>query len=374
MKVLLIGNYPHLNSQSMDRFAGMLLDGLKQTGHQARLLKPAPILGRLRPSPTGLGKWIGYIDRFLFFRPHLRKAVDWADVVHICDQANAVYVPLLKAKPHVVTCHDMLAIRSALREIPENRTGLTGRIYQRWILSGLKKARHVACVSDTTRTDVLRLTKLSPEQVSVVYNGINYPYRPMAPNEFNGHLEKMGLAHFKPFFLHVGNNNWYKNKAGLLRIFTQMVHLYGKSNLNLVLAGVAMPENLARFARDLGICDRIREATNVTNEQLCALYSAAQGLIFPSLYEGFGWPVIEAQACGCQVFTSNRKPMTEVGGDGAVYFDPKDETDAAQKILGAIENKGKLMERGFRNVAKYSTSAMLDGYCRFYLAAQAERA
>ena len=321
----------------MDRFASLLFDGLKARGHEVCLLKPPPLIGRFRPSPTGLGKWLGYPDRFILFRPVLIKALRWADVMHICDQANAMYVPWLKGKPHVVTCHDMLAIRSALGEIAEHQTGLTGRIYQRWILSGLNKAKHVVCVSNTTREDVLRITKLSPEKVSVVRNGLNYPYRPMPPNEFSGHLEKMGLTGCRPFFMHVGNNNWYKNKAGLLRIFARMVRLEDSSTWNLVLAGTALPEASTRLARELGVYNRIREVGNVTNEQLCALYSAAQGLIFPSLAEGFGWPIIEAQACGCPVFTLNRKPMTEVGGDGAVYFDTEDETGAAEMINNSIK-------------------------------------
>jgi glycosyltransferase involved in cell wall biosynthesis len=366
VKILLVGNYPYLKSQSMDRFVTMLYKGLQAVGHDVRLLKPPPLVGRLRPSATGLGKWLGYIDRFIFFRPLLKQAAKWADAVHICDQANAVYVPWLNGKPHVVTCHDMLAIRSAFGEIAENQTGLTGRIYQRWILSGLKKTRHVACVSETTREDVLRLTKLSPEKVSMVRNGLNYPYRPMPSDEAAGHLETIGLSEFRPFFLHVGNNNWYKNKAGLLRIFARMVRLDGRENSNLVLAGTALPEILARLARELGVYNRIREVGNVTNEQLCALYSAAQGLIFPSLAEGFGWPIIEAQACGCPVFTLNRKPMTEVGGDGAVYFDPKDETGAAEIINNSIKIKPQLIQRGFQNAGNYTTEAMISGYIAEY--------
>jgi len=366
MKILLIGNYPYLKSQSMDRFTSLLFDGLKSRGYDVRLLKPPPLFGRLRPSPTGLGKWIGYIDRFVFFRPLLCKAAGWADVVHICDQANAVYVPWLKGKPHVVTCHDMLAIRSALGEINENRTGLTGKMYQRWILSGLKQAMHVACVSDNTREEVLCMTKMSPEKVTVIHNGLNYPYRPMPTEEFSQHLEQMGLADRKPFLLHVGGDFWYKNKPGLLRIFARMARLDSGGNWHLVLAGAALPETLARLGRELGVYDRIREAINVTNEQLCALYSAAKGLIFPSLAEGFGWPIIEAQACGCPVFTSNRKPMTEVGGDGAVYFDPKDETSAAEIINNSIKNTSQLIQQGFQNAATYTTEEMISGYIAKY--------
>ena len=350
----------------MDKFASLLYNGLKSRGHDVRLLKPMPEIGRFHSSPTRLGKWLGYLDRFIVFRSVLIKAVRWADVVHICDQANAVYLPWLKGKPNVVTCHDMLAIRSALGEIVEHQTRLIGRIYQYCILSGLRKAMHVSCVSNKTREDVLRLAKIPMENVSVIPNGFNYPYRPMASNESIGHLKKMGFSESNPFVLHVGGNFWYKNKAGLLRIFARFVRLDDNNFWKLVLVGAALPEALFRLATELEISDRIRQSVNVSNEQLCALYSVAQGLIYPSLAEGFGWPIIEAQTCGCPVFTSNCRPMTDVGGDGAVYFDPEDEDGAARKISNSIKNKSQLIQRGFQNAANYTTEDMICGYIAGY--------
>jgi len=366
MKVLLLGNYPYLKSQSMDRFAGVLYDGLRAAGLQVRLLKPQPVFGRMLPSATGLGKWLGYLDRFLLFRPLLKHAADWADVVHICDQANAVYAPCLNRKPHVLTCHDMNAIRSAFGEFTEHTTGLTGKVYQRWILAGLKQARHVACVSDTTYDDVLRLTGLEADRVSVVRNGFNYPYRPMSEKLSLYHVEQIGIADAAPFFMHVGSNEWNKNKEGLLRIFCQLIRLAVGKKWHLVLAGHGLTNDLRFLAQKIGISDRIRETPNVTNEQLCALYSSTEGLIFPSLAEGFGWPIIEAQACGCPVFTSDRTPMTEVGGNGAVYFDPLNEAGAARMIYNALQGKELLRKRGFRNAMKYSTGAMISDYVDRY--------
>jgi glycosyltransferase involved in cell wall biosynthesis len=366
MRILLIGVYPYLHSQSMDRFAAILEAELMEASHEVRLLKPPPRIGRIRPSATGVGKWLGYLDRFVLFRPQLSRVAAWADVVHICDHANAVYVPWLRGKPHLVTCHDMLAIRSALGEIPEHNTSPTGRIYQRWILSGLKRAHHVACVSRATREDVLRLTELDDQHVSVVRNGLNYPYRHMSQGEYLKHLDRMGLGNIRPFFFHVGNNNWYKNKEGLLRIFAHIARTDAGRRWSLVLAGARLPGKLRILTAALGIQDRIRETGIVDSEQLRALYSAAEGLIFPSLAEGFGWPVIEAQACGCPVFASNRRPITDIGGDGAVYFDPKDECGAAKAILSGMQGKEHLKELGYRSAIRYSTKAMISGYSRTY--------
>jgi glycosyltransferase involved in cell wall biosynthesis len=366
MRILLLGNYPFLKCYSMDKFAGVLNDQLRIAGHKVRLLKPKPFFGRMLPSTKGLGKWLGYLDRFLLFRALLKQAVDWAEVVHICDQANAVYIPWLYRKPHVVTCHDMLAIRSALNEIAEHTTGPSGKVYQRWILTGLKQARHVVCVSKATSDDLLRLTGFDAARVSIVRNGLNYPYRPMGKKLSVYHLEQIGLAGAEPFFMHVGSNEWNKNKEGLLRIFCQLNRLVAGKKWHLVLAGHSLTDDLRFLAQKIGISDRIREAPNVTNDQLRALYSSTEGLIFPSLAEGFGWPIIEAQACGCPVFTSDRPPMTEVGGNGAVYFDPLNETGAARMICNALQGKEVLRKQGVWNAMKYSTGAMISDYVDCY--------
>src|SRR5258708_722987 len=110
MKILLIGNYIPDQQESMQRFANMLEVGLTQLGHEVRLIRPEPFFGKIRPSPEGFGKWLGYIDKFLLFPSRLRKAIAWADVVHICDHSDAFYTKYIQNKPHLVTCHDLLAV------------------------------------------------------------------------------------------------------------------------------------------------------------------------------------------------------------------------------------------------------------------------
>src|SRR4051812_17534967 len=102
----------------MQRFGALLRDGVSDSGHSVRLITPDAVIGRLKPDSTGVGKWLGYADRFVVFRKTLRSQLKWADVIHICDHGNAVYVPWLSGRPHLVTCHDALALRSALGEFP----------------------------------------------------------------------------------------------------------------------------------------------------------------------------------------------------------------------------------------------------------------
>ncbi|MDT9189897.1 MAG: glycosyltransferase, partial [Limnospira sp. PMC 894.15] len=102
------------------------------------------------------------------------------------------------------------------------------------------------------------------------------------------------------------------------------------------------------------------------NEDLRALYSAAIALLFPSLQEGFGWPIIEAQACGCPVFTSHIPPMTEVGGDVAIYIDPKNPQESATKILDSLNIIKPDPQPLFDNAKRFTTEKMINEYIGLY--------
>ena len=119
-------------------------------------------------------------------------------------------------------------------------------------------------------------------------------------------------------------------------------------------------------AAQLGLLDHLLSFAAVSSEQLEAFYNLAEGLIFPSWEEGFGWPIAEAQACGCPVFTSNRAPMTEVGGSAAVYVDPANPGEAAQLIAAAWPGRRGQRERGLEEAPRWKSEAMFAGYEAIY--------
>ena len=367
MNILLIGNYIHFHQQSQQHFAELMRDMLLKSGFSVRLLHPPSILGNLRPSERGIGKWFGYIDQYVLFFHKLQRELDWADVVHICVTSHAIYVPWLNGKPHVVTCHDMLSIRSALGEIPESPTRWSGRIYQQLILRGLERAQHVVCVSRQTQRELLQIAGLPPNRTSVVHNALNFTYSPMLREEAAPYLRSLDLVGEKSFFLHVGGNQWYKNRSGAVHIFSKIIEnpLY-KTHI-LVMIGKPWTIELRQLVQALGLQTKVLEIVNVSNTELQALYSQAEALIFPSLAEGFGWPIVEAQACGCPVVTSNRPPMTEVGGQAAaIYIDPENISAATQAILEGLREKKRLIEAGIVNSKRYSGQAFLNGYISAY--------
>ena len=351
----------------MQRFATLLEKELQQTPHTVRVSRPVPVFGYFIRSSQGLGKWLGYIDKFLIYPQILRWQKRWADVVHICDHSNAFYVHYLRRKPHLVTCHDLLAVRSALGEIPENPTQWSGQKLQSLIVRGLNRSEQVVCVSESTRQELLRLTTVPARLTCLVYMGLNYPYTPMSAAQQQLYIDPLGLGG-APFLFHIGSDAWYKNRPGVLEIFRRLVQEQGLKQLRLVIAGTELGPHSQDFIRDHGLTDAVVDVGPVSSEQLRALYSAAIALLFPSLQEGFGWPIIEAQACGCPVFTSNDTPMTEVGGTAAVYLNPRDPAQAAQTMAEHLspEVLTKMAEEGKVNVQRFQSATMIRRYLEVY--------
>src|ERR1051326_735523 len=128
-------------------FTGLMEQGLKNAGHDVQTLYPPVVFGRVGQRVPAASKWLGYIDKLALLPLLLNKAVHEADIVHICDHSNAVYVPAKRQTPFVVTCHDLLAVRGGLGEQTDCPATPMGSLLQRWILRGLARADGLACDS-----------------------------------------------------------------------------------------------------------------------------------------------------------------------------------------------------------------------------------
>ncbi len=351
----------------MNRFVDLLVHGLKGLGHEVQLARPSPFFGRIGATDSRIGKLLGTLDRFILFPFVLRRISRDVDIVHIPDHGNAIYLRQLGRIPNVVTCHDMQPYRSALGEIRENSLGYFARIYQRWVLSWIKRAQSVACISDATRNDWVHLCGADAMGRSVVIPpSLTYPYSPMAATEANARVQKLLNAEIPHFILHVGSNVWYKNRLGLVQIFGALAKYKEFSQVHLVIAGRRLAPDALTWLEENGLRGRLHQTGIIGNEDLRALYSTAALLLFPSLFEGFGMPIIEAQACGCLVATTNRQPMCHVGGEGAIYFDVSNPAKAAISILAAWPEREDLIAKGQSNIKRYSEQSMLSEYVELY--------
>jgi glycosyltransferase involved in cell wall biosynthesis len=367
--VLLIGNYTPDQQQSMQRFNAMMLQGLKGAGIPAELIRPKPLLGNIKWLGNSIAKWLGYVDKYIFFPRKLkRKLKSQPALVHICDHSNAVYAKKCKRHKLLITCHDLLAVRGALGEQTDCPASFTGRILQRWILAGLRRADTIACISEATADDADRLIGHGPGRphISVVHMGLNYPYKKLPVETARKRLRKIPKFNIDlPFALHVGSNLRRKNRDGVLRIFAKCKE---KWNGRLVFAGDLLNEELMLLARELGIADRVVQLRNPESEILETLYNCATALVYPSRFEGFGWPIIEAQACGCPVISTNSGPMLQAAGDAGFFHEVDDEDGFATDLLRLTnpEKRAIWSEGSVRNAERFSTDKMIAQYIDIY--------
>lgn len=370
MKVLLVANYEPDAQNSMLAFKRVLERELPATGCEVRVLSPPPRMLKL-PHRRRWRKWFAYIDKFVLFLPALRRQARWADVVHVADHSNAMYVPWVRGRPSLVTCHDVISVQAARGMVEGWDVGRTGRLFQHLISKGLHQADLIACDSDLTRNDLLALGISEAGKVTTLVLGLNDDFAPVEPAEAARLLGRFGIAAEQRYLLHVGLNLQRKNRTNVLKSFIALQQRAAAAGTEAVVRlmlfiGPEFDDEQQAVLKASGLQDRVRRIEGVSHDELRALYSSATALLFPSLHEGFGWPVIEAQACGCPVFTSDIAPMNEIGGTAAVYVDPRDPEGIASAIEQAAPRLAAMRAEGLRNAAGYSAAKMAAKYKTVY--------
>ena len=380
MKFVIFCHPPYMASQSMPRFAYMLKTSYEALGHEVTLLAPQARFHRLFAGHR-YAKWGGYIDQYLIFPRQVRRALAAAapDTLFIfADQALGPWMPLVMHRPHAVHVHDLLNLRSALGDGPGHVTSFSGRIYQRYIRRGFRRARHFISVSKKTRADLHQFGGVDALTSEVVYNGLNFPYAPMTAGDAFDKLKAAGLP-VEPggMLLNVGGGQWYKNRRGLFALYARYV-AETLNPLPLWCIGPRPSGSIALQIAKIPAAGQVLFFQNLDNFTLQAAYSYARVFLFPSLAEGFGWPVIEAQSCGCPVITTDDAPMNEVGGPAARYI-PRLMPDASIEAwatggaavlretlgMGEVERQ-RMVASGREWVTRFDAAGAISGYLEIY--------
>ena len=385
MKLVFFTHPPFLKMASMMRYAAWLADGMRQRGHEVQIWAPEPYFYKL-PVPARFRKWMGYIDQFLVFPRQLRSRIgrQSGDTLYVfADHALGPWVPSVVPNPNVVHCHDFLAQDSALGLIPQNPVSSTGRIYQRYIRQGFRKADAFIAISQKTRDDLMTAIGANGK-CEVVYNGVNPRFRPSTdvPAERAALGKALGIDLSHGYVLHVGVNTWYKNRRGVLVGYDAWRQQQGAGVpvVPLLMVGPPPPDALTELHATLPSARDIHFLTAVSDEVLVSLYGAATVFLFPSIAEGFGWPIAEAMASGCPVVTTGIAPMTEVAGDAAFFIPPDageqasvDSPWAAQvaatlaRVIGLSDaERAAVAARGLAQVKHFDSTLALDRIEKIY--------
>jgi len=256
-------------------------------------------------------------------------------------------IPIIHPKNTVFTCHDLAFRRFPAFYSPFQRLYLEASVKQ-----AVKRASRIIAVSESTKKDLITFYGCPPEKIVVIYHGYNkqiYHTNIKAKRKIES-----------PYILFVGRIEERKNIRGLVTAFA-LLKKKSYSSLKLVLAGKQgygysqikqfIDERLSNVRHD------IIELGYVDEKQLPSLYFHASAFIFPSFYEGFGFPVIEAMASGCPVVCSDIAPLREIADDAALFFNPHDPKEMAQKLQQVIADQTlnrKMAAKGLKNAKRFS--------------------
>ena len=268
--------------------------------------------------------------------------------------------PLLGAVPFVVTVHDL-----SFRLFPEGFRGGNRTYLQILTAQSVRRARRVVAVSESTRQDLVRLYGLAPGRVDVVYNGVDAAFRPLPAGEVAAFRARKGLP--ERFLLFVGTLEPRKNIVRLLEAYARLTK--PRSPLMLVGGKGWFYDQVFLRVEELDLADEVSFVGYVPAEELPWWYNAAAAFVYPSLYEGFGLPALEAMACGTPVVTSTTSSLPEVVGQAGILVEPTDVaalTAALQRVLQEAALREQMRATGLARAARFSWPETATGTVRSY--------
>lgn len=251
------------------------------------------------------------------------------DCWHVLDGSHAHLSSAFAGAPVAITAHDIIPwLQDRGRFHGVSRLSVSARWWWQANARALRRADMVVCDSRQTQQDLSSEMRLSPERSSVVA----LPLRPSLATR----VATATFTNREPgTVLHIGNAAFYKNRAGALRIFSRLDRSVGKK---LLMLGPAPSPQLQAEAASLGLGDRLEWLTDPDDDAVAAAYRRASAMVFPSLYEGYGWPVLEAMAFGLPVVCSNAASLPEVAGGAAGLFAPADEAGMASALAELLHS------------------------------------
>ncbi len=311
-----------------------------------------------RLAPARLRPWAHHAWISLASARRLRDTT--ADVVHILDGSHAYVAGWLSGGRIVATAHDVIPLLQCLGKLRGPRLSWMGRRVIWSALARLRQLDRIVADSGRTAADLREIGGIAEGRVVVVSPAVApWPAADVEPRD-------PAAPEAAPYVLHVGNDAFYKNRLGVVRVFARV---RSGAAVRLKMVGPQPGAELRRLAATLGVLDHVEFLTDAEDEQLAALYRRARLLLFPSLYEGFGWPPLEAMAAGCPVVCSDAASLPEVVGDAALTCPAEDEATLATHALRLLQDPAlaaSFAARGRVQAARFSLDRLAQGLLAAY--------
>lgn len=351
----------------MARYAGLVTQAIREASTPSGAWESAMLRVSLPFRPPGwlpgnVQTWLNHLWIILTSGWRITRAQ--ADLVHVLDGSYGYLMTGIRKAPVVATIHDFIPMLQEQGRFENNKVSYLASQIARWSVSRLRGCRYIVAVSENTAHDLAELAGLGRHKMSVIPLALDSELAEVA----NRRSEKMAHAQADviPFILHVGNNAWYKNRIAVVRVFSKARK---KIEARLVMAGSPPTAELLRLVSDLGLRDQVDFVENPDDSELFELYRKASLFVFPSLYEGFGWPPLEAMAFGCPVVCSSAASLPEVVGGAALLAAAEDEQQLAEHCIAVLRDS-KLAEslsaRGRVRAAQFTLERMGQGLFSAY--------
>lgn len=260
--------------------------------------------------------------------------------------------PLCFRGPVVVTIHDIISIL-----FPQNIPFASRMFYSKWMPFSYSKASQIISISESTKNDIIRVLKIPEDKITVIHNGYDIRLKTRASSD---ELSKVRKKYNLPeeYLLHVGTLEPRKNLSFLIDVFSEVIKDKKNSNLSLVITGKKgwYYEGLFQKVEKLGLQDRVVFTGYIDERDKKAIYQAAKIFTFPSIYEGFGLPPLEAMACGVPVVSSNTSSMPEVIGDAGILISPKNKSawvEAISRLNNDSGLRGEMKKKNLSQIQKF---------------------
>lgn len=340
VKPCINGRFLHQPVAGVQRYGREILSGFDRAGYPYEILEPSPSLSS--------NKLTGHF---------------WEQMVlpRRAKEAGALWSPAnsgpIYSKNHIITFHDI-----GIFPHPE-WFSTSYRRWKRFLVPRIAKhARKIITVSEFSKQIICSYLNINPEKVLVVYNGVDRRrFKPAGSARVQQVLEKYSLS--RPYFFALGSMDPRKNFSRLVDAWNRCVEQESVTGYELVIAG-GSNANFRDF--DLGTSSTLKFLGYVDDDDLAPLYSGSTGFLFPSLFEGFGLPVIEAMACGSPVLTSNSTALGEIAGNAALTISPGSVNAIKEGIMHLLESsslRNRLVERGYERAKQFDWD---EAACRIY--------
>lgn len=337
MKINLLSDIEDFDSFSMSRYHREIAAGLARTIGQADSIidytyKTPAWMQKVCSSTIG-HKWLSRINRWVAY-PAAAAAIN-ADVFHILDQSHANLILGLEKRKTVITCHDIIPFLSLKGKVDLPRRRISTYPF---LIACMKQAAHIIAISESTKRGLVEEVKLPPEKITVVPYGVSENFH---PGEASSRVEDAVFvrSNFKlpsdaKIILHVGTAERYKNTPAVIRALSLLLQQKKiEAPLYLLRLGADFFADERELIEELGVSSRIIFGGRVNSDvELARYYRGADVFVFPSIWEGFGWPPLESMSCGTPVVVSNAASLSEVVGDAGLMVEPPDYRALANNI------------------------------------------